>query len=112
MAGNKTADELLKWSLRQTDDPSRIAQISEDIAQGKRPDLSDPKLYDALMGKSEAQMMQEELAAALDEKRDEEDRCTALDNFEMVSVNLATFATIAYWRLMNNQFFEGLHECC
>lgn len=89
MAGNKTADELLKWSLRNetSDGPSR-AQIAQEIAEGKRPDLTDPKLYDALMGKSEAQMMQEELTAALDEKRDEEDRCTALDNFEMVSIHL------------------------
>jgi len=86
MAGNKTADELLKWSLRQENGngPS-TAQISEDMAQGKRPDLADPKLYEALMGKSEATMMQEELTAALDVKREEEDRCTALDNFEMVS---------------------------
>ncbi|KDN47754.1 Fes1-domain-containing protein [Tilletiaria anomala UBC 951] len=100
MTSNRTADELLKWGLRHsagpsTDGsdgagasaeaaPSSIAAISADIAAGKRPDLSDPNLYQAIMGKSEAQMMQEELAVALDEGRREEDRCTALDNFEML----------------------------
>ena len=107
MSGNRIADELLKWGLRNTeagDQPSStyaphapdssssnnagnssIAAISADITSGKRPDLADPALYNAIMGKSEAQMMQEELAVAVDEGRTEQDRCTALDNFEMVS---------------------------
>ena len=36
------------------------------------------------MGKSEAQMMQEELDVAVNPARTEEDRCIALDNFEML----------------------------
>ncbi len=92
MTSNRVADELLKWGLRHTPadgtapngEPASIANISADIASGKRPDLADPGLFNAIMGKSEAQMMQEELAVALDTGRSEEDRCTALDNFEML----------------------------
>ncbi|WFD30858.1 hsp70 nucleotide exchange factor fes1 [Malassezia sp. CBS 17886] len=88
MAGNHTAEELLQWGLRNApqnpDGSSSLAQVSKDMADGKRPDLADPGLYDAIMGKSEAQLMQEELGVAVDTKRSEDDRCTALDNFEML----------------------------
>ena len=89
MAGNRTADELLKWGLRHAEpsgeqDRSSVAQVTDDIASGRRPDLADPGLYNAIMGKSEAQMMSEELAVATDRSRSESDRCTALDNFEML----------------------------
>lgn len=91
MANNRVADSLLKWGLRNSEAdptaPGNLAAVSADIASGKRPDLADPELYNAIMGKSEAQMMQEELAAALDTMRTEQDRCTALDNFEMVSTD-------------------------
>ncbi|KAL4402514.1 Hsp70 nucleotide exchange factor Fes1 [Malassezia pachydermatis] len=85
---NRTADELLKWGLRNApvseDGSSSVAQVAADVAAGRRPDLADPGLYDAIMGKSEAQMMQEELSVAVDTTRTVEDRCTALDNFEML----------------------------
>lgn len=88
MSGNKNADELLKWGLQHAptsnDGQSSVVQVSEDIAAGRRPDLQDPGLYDAIMGKSEAQMMQEELCVAVDTNRSESDRVTALDNFEML----------------------------
>ncbi|EPQ31402.1 uncharacterized protein PFL1_00737 [Pseudozyma flocculosa PF-1] len=89
MANQKNAQELLKWGLQHTPDngvdgSASVAQISADIEAGRRPDLSDPRLYEAIMGKSEAQMMQEELAVALDATRPLDDRCTALDNFEML----------------------------
>lgn len=87
MSNDKNAQELLKWGLANstavTAGPS-VEQISADIEAGRRPDLADPNLYNAIMGKSEAQMMQEELAVALDPTRTLEDRCTALDNFEML----------------------------
>lgn len=90
-------DELLKWSIAQSapgggsgdaeadaaNHPG-IQEIAGDIASGRRPDLADPALYDALMGKSEAQMMREELSVALDTNRTESDRIQALDNFEML----------------------------
>lgn len=88
MSGNKNADELLKWGLQNApaggNGQSSIAQVSDDIAAGRRPDLQDPGLYEALMGKSEPQMMQEELGVAVDTSRPESDRLTALDNFEML----------------------------
>lgn len=88
MSGNKNADELLKWGLQNApmaeNGQSSVAQVSDDIAAGRRPDLQDPALYEALMGKSEAQMMQEELGVAVDRSRPESDRLTALDNFEML----------------------------
>ena len=85
---NRTADELLKWGLRNApmneDGTSSLTQVAADVAAGRRPDLTDPGLYDAIMGKSEAQMMQEELSVAVNAARTVEDRCTALDNFEML----------------------------
>lgn len=86
MTNERNAKELLKWGLAQTPGapgPS-VDQISAEIQAGARPDLADPGLYNAIMGKSEATMMQEELAAALDQSRTLSDRCTALDNFEML----------------------------
>lgn len=90
-------DQLLKWSIAQSTpgggsgdaeadaaNHPGIQQIAGDIASGRRPDLADPALYDALMGKSEAQMMREELSVALDINRPESDRIQALDNFEML----------------------------
>lgn len=88
MANNRTADQLLKWGLQNApanpDGTSSVTSVTEDVAAGRRPDLADPGLYDAIMGKSEAQMMQEELSVAMDTSRTVEDRCTALDNFEML----------------------------
>ncbi|CDU25515.1 related to FES1-Hsp70 nucleotide exchange factor [Sporisorium scitamineum] len=90
MSNDKNAQELLKWGLAHSSNavtaasgPS-VEQISADIEAGRRPDLADPRLYDAIMGKSEAQMMREELSVAVDPTRDLSDRCTALDNFEML----------------------------
>ncbi len=94
MSNDKNAQELLKWGLANSAPSSStgitaapgpsVEQISADIKAGRRPDLADPNLYNAIMGKSEAQMMSEELACAMDTSRTIEDRCTALDNFEML----------------------------
>jgi len=87
----RTPDDLLKWSIAaqnaagQGDDGQGMQEIAKDVAEGRRPDLADPALFDALMGKSEATMMQEELAVAMDLTKTEQDRVQALDNFEMVS---------------------------
>lgn len=75
----------MKWSVQNTDSNAPAASsIAQDIKAGKRPDL-DPAVLDSMMGKSEGQMMKEQLAAALNEESSEDDRETALDNFEMVS---------------------------
>jgi hsp70-interacting protein len=88
----RNPEDLLKWSIAAQNaapgasngGPS-MQEIAKDVEEGRRPDLADPALFDALMGKSEAQMMKEELAVALDLNRLEKDRVQALDNFEMVS---------------------------
>ncbi|WFD43342.1 hsp70 nucleotide exchange factor fes1 [Malassezia psittaci] len=104
MAGNRTADELLKWGLEHApmteDGQSSVTQVTSEIAAGRRPDLQDPALYNAIMGKSEAQMMQEELGVAVDMSRSETDRLTALDNFEMLIEqvdNANTMESLQMW---------------
>ncbi|GAC74892.1 armadillo/beta-catenin-like repeat-containing protein [Moesziomyces antarcticus T-34] len=86
MSNEKNAQELLKWGLANSTTAAgpSVEQISADIESGRRPDLADPHLYEAIMGKSEAQMMAEQLSVAVDESRSVEDRCTALDNLEML----------------------------
>lgn len=89
----RNADDLLKWSIaasanESNNDGESIQRVAGEISSGKRPDLADPALYEALMGKSEAQMMREELSAALDVQRTEKDRVQALDNFEMLIENI------------------------
>jgi hypothetical protein len=86
----RSPEDLLKWSIAASnaggsaDGGPSLQEIAKDVAEGRRPDLADPKLFDALMGKSEAQMMREELAVGMDTSREEQDRVQALDNFEMV----------------------------
>ena len=92
MSNDKNAQELLKWGLANSSSTAvgprsggpSIEQISSDIEAGRRPDLADPRLYDAIMGKSEAQMMREELSVATSTHLPLNDRLTALDNFEML----------------------------
>ncbi|KAJ1025001.1 hypothetical protein NDA18_004287 [Ustilago nuda] len=87
MSNDKNAQELLKWGLANSTSVASggsIDQISSDISSGRRPDLSDPRLYDAIMGKSEAVMMREQLTTATTPCVPLSDRITALDNFEML----------------------------
>lgn len=91
MSNDRNAQELLKWGLANSASTGvasfasqSVEQISADIEAGRRPDLADPNLYNAIMGKSEAQMMAEELSVAIDTSRTLPDRMTALDNFEML----------------------------
>ncbi|PWN28433.1 Fes1-domain-containing protein [Jaminaea rosea] len=101
MASNPQMDALLKWSVENSNEsgPS-AAEIVSDVQAGKRPDL-DPKVLEAMMGKSEAQMMTEELRSALDTSRSVDDRETALDNFEMLieSIDNANLiSTMKMWQ--------------
>ncbi|KAJ3912832.1 Le.MFB2 [Lentinula edodes] len=49
----------------------------------RRPDLN-PEIIDLLLGKSDAVLMKEAMAIAVDEGNTEEDRVSALDNLEML----------------------------
>lgn len=91
----RTPEDLLKWSIaaqgangESQEGQRSMHEIAQDVAEGRRPDLADPGLFNALMGKSEATMMQEELSVAMNLSRSEQDRVQALDNFEMVSGDL------------------------
>ena len=53
MSNDKNAQELLKWGLAHSTSTASgpsVEQISADIESGRRPDLADPKLYEAIMG--------------------------------------------------------------
>lgn len=66
---------LLQWG---------IANSSSDAAPPRpRTDL-DPAILDAILGKPDSQLMKEALATAVDEEKDEDERLTALDDFELV----------------------------
>ena len=74
-------NSLLRWSIENMD-ANRQPQSG-----GQRPDPQkiDPGIIDAILGKPDSELMKEALATATDEKANEDDRLTALDNFEMVS---------------------------
>lgn len=67
---------LLRWGIENSE-----AGTTEPPA---RPKDLDPGIIDMILGKPDSELMKEALAIAVDEKRDEDDRLQALDNFEMV----------------------------
>lgn len=74
-------ESLLRWSIENSG-PSDPNGTSDPPPQ-PRKDL-DPSILDAILGKSDAELMKEALSAAVDEKREEEERVVALDDLEMV----------------------------
>ena len=76
-------ESLLQWGIANSapHDPSAPPPAP-------RPDL-DPAIIDHILGKPDAQLMREALARALDEQESDEARVGALDDFEMVSCNMA-----------------------
>lgn len=72
-------ESLLRWGIEHStnDDGEQPA------SQRPRQNL-DTGVIDAILGKSDAQLMKEALAVAVDETKNEEDRIQALDDFEMV----------------------------
>ena len=47
---------------------------------------------DFLLGKSDAELMKEALTVAVDEKREDDERVQALDDFEMVRIHISLLA--------------------
>ena len=72
-------ESLLRWSIANS-----TPQDANQPPPRPRTDL-DPGIIDAILGKPDAELMKEALAVAVDEKRDEDERIQALDDFEMVS---------------------------
>ncbi|CED82723.1 Armadillo/beta-catenin-like repeat-containing protein [Phaffia rhodozyma] len=81
-------ESLLRWGIENSvpasGDASELHQVAAEVAAGKRKDLLDPALYEAIMGKSDAVLMKEAMAAATDKGNDVEQRIVALENFEML----------------------------
>jgi hypothetical protein len=61
-------------SVPEDGNANELHKVAADIAAGKRKDLADPGLYEALMGKPDATLMREAVEAALDESKTEDDR--------------------------------------
>ena len=74
-------DSLLRWSIEHS------TPRSPDAPPPARKDL-DPGIIDHLLGKPDAVLMKEALDVALDEKRDEDARVQALDDFEMLAEHI------------------------
>lgn len=69
---------LLRWGIENS-----ASSSSGDAAPAPRKDL-DPAIIDHILGKSDAVVMQETLAIALDDSQSEDTRVDALDEFEML----------------------------
>lgn len=93
--------QLLSWSTEQTVN-AQTAANSTSTAVAAKPDSTvaaststaaapvpekklDTAILDHIMGKTEAVMMREKLAIAIDEEQDLNERIMAMDDFEMVS---------------------------
>ncbi|PIL25864.1 hypothetical protein GSI_11617 [Ganoderma sinense ZZ0214-1] len=71
-------ESLLRWGIANA-----APQDGTQPSPQPRTDL-DPGIIDAILGKSDAELMKEALTVAVDERRDEDDRVQALDDFEML----------------------------
>ncbi|OJT11189.1 Hsp70 nucleotide exchange factor FES1 [Trametes pubescens] len=71
-------ESLLRWGIANSD-----PRTANQPPPQPRSDL-DPAIIDMILGKSDAELMKEALAIAVDETKDEDDRLQALDNFEML----------------------------
>lgn len=92
--------QLLQWSTSQTaqhsaNSSSTAVAPKEDAAPSTsgataaapvQPKKFDTAILDHIMGKSEAVIMREKLAIAVDEEQDLSERIMAMDDFEMVSI--------------------------
>ncbi|CAL1698181.1 unnamed protein product [Somion occarium] len=70
---------LLRWGIEHSTDangnPTPPAETRKDL---------DPAIIDEILGRPDSELLKENLAIALDEKRELDDRLQALDNFEML----------------------------
>ena len=80
-------ESLLRWSIEHSNDgtqptaPSRIQNL-------------DPGIIDAILGKSDSELMKEALTIAVDEKKSDDERIQALDDLEMVSKETVSYASL------------------
>lgn len=87
-------ESLLRWGIEHSTSDAR--------AQGppaERKDL-DPGIIDAILGKSEAEQMKDDLSVAADTSCSEDDRVDALDHLEMVRLNVTVRPTLNFTQLI------------
>lgn len=82
-------EHLLRWGIANSD-----PRDANQPPPRPRTDLN-PEIIDAILGKSDAELMKEALAIAVNEKRDEDERVQALDDFEMVRKKLSSLQIIS-----------------
>lgn len=61
-------------SVSESGDASELHKVAADVKEGRRADLSDPGMLEAIMGKSDATLMKEAMSAAVDDRLDEDQR--------------------------------------
>lgn len=69
-------ESLLRWGIENT-------SPNDGPPPAPRQDL-DPAIIDIILGKSDAELMKEDMAVAVDETQSESARIHALDHLEMV----------------------------
>lgn len=72
-------ENLLRWGIEHSTRDENGQPVTPQPRQGL-----DPGVIDAILGKPDSVLMQEALAAAVDERKDEDERIQSLDNFEML----------------------------
>jgi hypothetical protein len=74
-----TMESLLRWGIEN----STSSTDASNPPPAPRQDL-DPAIIDMILGKSDAELMKEDMAVAKDESQSESARIDALDHLEMV----------------------------
>jgi hypothetical protein len=72
-------ESLLRWGIEN----STSSTDASNPPPAPRQDL-DPAIIDMILGKSDAELMKEDMAVAKDESQSESARIDALDHLEMV----------------------------
>ena len=73
---------ILRWSLENS---APLDNAAGDRPPPERKDL-DPAIIDYILGKPDSVQMKEDLAVAVDPSKSEDERISALDHLEMVSL--------------------------
>ena len=73
---------ILRWSLENS---APLDNAAGDRPAVERKDL-DPAIIDYILGKPDSVQMKEDLAIAVDPSKSEDERISALDHLEMVSM--------------------------
>ncbi len=80
-------ESLLRWGITNSDPNGPPPQPRKDL---------DPAIIDMILGKSDAELMKEDMAIAMDVSKSEDERIGALDNLEMVRTTQITILQISH----------------